>query len=404
MDDKQLDNLFREKLSSHSAPVERNDELWDEIAASLDKAEGGKTFRRRKHIFYAVSSVAAVLIVAMYLFAPGSPEPDRMENSLVIAEGTPVEKLPEAIPTIQPIFQPKKQPVKKKQASRAPGISSTITQHPVTVTDDFAATDHGNVHGEYAAPAEGRRTESQMERKADPAGGAIRVAEDLYGEWDEPEMNFVGKKRKKTLLALASNFAAGNNSNAVHNVSQRTLMAAGQNGLAGIPLIEQVSETKYSLPLNLGVQFQIRINSLLAVGAGVNYSMLRSKYDGLVDKKMSSVRQTLHYIGVPVNLYATILQKNDFFVYANVGGTLEKGIRASYVLKSYDETTRYHTAIDGMQFSVNFGLGAEYRFIKQLGLYVEPNAVYFFNSKVPNSIRTDQPFQLRAEIGFRLHF
>jgi hypothetical protein len=55
-------------------------------------------------------------------------------------------------------------------------------------------------------------------------------------------------------------------------------------------------------------------------------------------------------------------------------------------------------------FSLNAGLGVEYVFADLFGLYLEPNVVYYPNSKVKRSIRTDQPVQIRAEIGCRFHF
>lgn len=218
------------------------------------------------------------------------------------------------------------------------------------------------------------------------------------------EDGFDKKIRSKYTMALASNILSGNSIDTSPNgLRQAMLSGGGAKNPAGVPNIEQVSQTKYSLPLNVGIQIQIQLNSFLSVGAGVNYTMLRSKYDGLIDKKMHSVKQTLHYIGIPVNFYGTFLQKNGFSLYANLGGAVEKGVRAVYTMRSYDQLKEYSTSVEGMQYSVNFGIGAEYRFIKQIGIYLEPNAVYFFNSEITNSIRTDQPFQLKAELGFRFH-
>ena len=83
---------------------------------------------------------------------------------------------------------------------------------------------------------------------------------------------------------------------------------------------------------------------------------------------------------------------------------MEKGINASYKLTSYDAISySYNADMSGFQFSANVGFGMEYRFIPMLGVYLEPNLVYYFNSDMPASIRTDQPLQVKAELGFRFH-
>ena len=98
------------------------------------------------------------------------------------------------------------------------------------------------------------------------------------------------------------------------------------------------------------------------------------------------------------------MENGKLKVYANAGAAIEKGVKASYRITSYDGTSFTSSAkMDGFQYSANAGFGLEYRFSQPYGVYLEPNAVYFFDSKVPASIRTDQPLQLRAEIGFRIH-
>ena len=121
-------------------------------------------------------------------------------------------------------------------------------------------------------------------------------------------------------------------------------------------------------------------------------------------KKRYNVKQTLHYIGIPVNVYGLIADSNNFSFYINAGAALEKGIKAVYDLKSYDSSEHNTADIDGVQFSVNAGMGVEYKFSNTVRLYLEPNIVYYVNSEVPRSIRTDQPLQVKAEMGFRFRF
>lgn len=385
MDDKELDKLFRDRLYSHSTPVGDGDGLWEGIATAMDK--GGRPSVFRKRAVYIISSAAAVLVAAYFIFAPSSQKPYmQVVEESALSSADIEEAVPQEIPIFQPKFQPG-QPVKMKKLKLLPP--------PVTV---LPVEEDSLLLPAYMAEV------GDMNDANDTVAVQEAVsAQDLFPDWGEDI--YVGKRHlSKYTLAVASNITSGNSMEVSGDMARKSYMSPSYEGGNGkVPVMEQVSDTKYSLPLNIGLQVQIRINQSLSVGTGVSYTMLRSKYDCLVDKKMHSARQTLHYVGIPVNVYGTILQKKGFSVYANLGGTIEKGVRASYFLKSYDQTSEYGTSIDGVQFSVNFGFGVEYRFVRQFGFYIEPNAVYFFNSEIPNSIRTDQPFQLKAEVGFRLH-
>ena len=118
---------------------------------------------------------------------------------------------------------------------------------------------------------------------------------------------------------------------------------------------------------------------------------------------MAYVKQTMQYIGIPVNFYGEIINKKGFIFYANAGATMDKLLKTRYHLKYYDSSESFNDTNKGLEWSVNFGMGLEYKFIDFAGIYLEPNAVYYFNSKTQNSIRNDQPFQLKAELGFRFH-
>ena len=101
-----------------------------------------------------------------------------------------------------------------------------------------------------------------------------------------------------------------------------------------------MSDTKYSLPLNIGVQAQFQVGGNVAVGVGLNYTMLKSKYDCLVNKVRYNGKQTLHYIGVPVNVYGVIARNNNFIFYLNGGVMFEKGLKANYAAQGNQSLSR----------------------------------------------------------------
>jgi len=47
------------------------------------------------------------------------------------------------------------------------------------------------------------------------------------------------------------------------------------------------------------------------------------------------------------------------------------------------------------------GLGAEYWFVKHVGIAFKPSVAYYFDNNQPLSIRTQQPIQFNLELGLR---
>jgi opacity protein-like surface antigen len=215
--------------------------------------------------------------------------------------------------------------------------------------------------------------------------------------WDFPE-----KKRKEFVLGFNGGIMPGSSA----GFSGPSIMASSSHNGSGQHsyIIEQVSDAKYSLPLNLGVQMQFQVGENLALGVGLNYTMLKSKFDCLVNKVRYSGKQTLHYIGLPVNVYGIIADKNNFTFYLNGGAMIEKGLKANYEFHSYMDSHSYSEDIDGVQLSFNAGMGVEYKLTKYAGIYFEPNVVYFIYPDMQYCIRTDQPLQIKGELGCRFHF
>lgn len=424
MEKRQFEDI-REKLYDVEIPVDAD--IWGAIEGSMRR-------RRVRRIFLYASSAAAVLVAALLLFVSSPKEPD---TSLMVANniaqtGGPVEDSPAAaVPAADTA------PMADAVSSSASGTVSTLPQtggqaaaHKATEGSHIAAADTHKAAQEalkvaeeaHKAATEKAETKTGITDKTkNIAGNPYRdtdkaaVAQEAAPAANEAERRSHGygkaeglyeveetRKGRGYAVRLSSGVMPGSSASVSGGIINAS--SAGAGSLSQSYTIEQISDTRYSLPLNLGVQFQFPIGENMALGVGFNYTMLRSRYDCLINKKKFDVKQTLHYIGIPVNVYGTVAQRNNFRFYLNAGAALEKGLRAVYDLKSYDQTEHNSSSIDGVQFSVNAGLGVEYILGNTTGLYLEPNIVYYIDSDVPQSIRTDQPLQVKAELGFRFRF
>ena len=392
MADNDIYKNLKDRFADYNEPVD--DSCWESLVKSLDALQ---MKQRRKILFYRFSAVAAAAVLLVGLFVKG-PEngntvlPD-MPERIAVAGDSLIRTLP--VETERDSVVPVSVQIAKSGgllAENSGYISDSGKRTETEFMETFSGTEVAK--DEYSAEEAdatdtGASGESVAETSAARQRGKSRIASFSINSG---------------LGATASSSAAS-----AYGISQSAPVPPGSVLPAPRPsdnadAIEQISDVKYSIPLNVGVQAQLKLTGRLALGVGLNYSMLRSSYEGLLNKRYYDVDQTLHYIGVPVNLYISLIDSKNFYLYANAGGSIEKGVRASYKLTSYDgDVKRFKDDVEGVQYSINGGFGLEYKFANKFGLYLEPGVVYYFDSDVEASIRTAQPLQIEAEIGLRFH-
>lgn len=383
--DKGLKEL-REKLYDVELPVD--DRIWTSIQDTLRR-------RRMRRVLYWSSSVAAVLTLALLVMWPSSGE--QGISSVAMAEVSKAGASDFEVPVEVAAAQ-----VADVVAEAV--VAESVIAEPVVAEAVVADTVVEATERETADAVEAEVTDTVEKTVADVAARVAdaALAKDYASEYEELWESGEVSQGHDVAVAFLTGVIPGSSASAVNSsirYSQSGVGSETQNDL-----VEQISDTKYSLPLNLGIQVQFPVKENLALGVGVNYTVVSSRYDCLINKKKYSVKQSLHYIGIPVNIYGKVVERNRFSFYVNAGATAEKGLTAVYKLESYTGKERYTNPIDGIQFSVNAGLGVEYKFANPAGIYFEPNIVYYFNSDMPRSIRTDQPLQVKGELGIRFHF
>jgi hypothetical protein len=124
--------------------------------------------------------------------------------------------------------------------------------------------------------------------------------------------------------------------------------------------------------------------------------------DGTIASSTSSdIRNTQHYVGIPVNVYYSIISQDRVSLYAYGGGSAEKCISDDYNVLS--TAISHREKVNGLQFSANAGIGVEFAIGKNLGVYIDPSLRYYFENGQPKSIRTVQPLMFGFEMGLRVN-
>lgn len=176
---------------------------------------------------------------------------------------------------------------------------------------------------------------------------------------------------------------------------------------------EVQEEYSHKIPVKVGLTARYNITDRLGVETGLTYSILSSSVkigNSETGKNWSTGSQTLHYLGIPLNISFNILNSRYVNIYVTGGGMMEKSISGSiktdeYVDGKFDRTLTTNISPKGLQWSVNAAAGIQANILPQLGFFVEPGVSHHFkNGSRVRSIYTDKPTDFSWGFGLRYSF
>lgn len=197
----------------------------------------------------------------------------------------------------------------------------------------------------------------------------------------------------------------------IHGFSETTADFPDSQGYAGVMQSNSNNEISSTVknwqPIQVGVSVAYSFTDRLSIESGLTYSCLISDLSSGTPFGNYDIRQTLHYIGLPLALRYDFLKIKGFSLYASAGGQMEKCVagktRTDYFVdgkKVSSENGRI--MVEPLQWSVNAYVGAQYSFNRLVGLYVEPGAAYYFRNGSPvNCIYSERPFNFSLRAGLR---
>lgn len=176
---------------------------------------------------------------------------------------------------------------------------------------------------------------------------------------------------------------------------------------------EVQEEYSHKIPVKVGLTARYNITGRLGVETGLTYSILSSSVktgNSETGNNWSTGSQTLHYLGIPLNISFNILNSRYVNIYVTGGGMMEKSISGSiktdeYVDGKFARTLTAKISPKGLQWSVNAAAGVQANILPQLGFFVEPGVSHHFkNGSRVRSIYTDKPTDFSLGFGLRYSF
>ena len=178
-----------------------------------------------------------------------------------------------------------------------------------------------------------------------------------------------------------------------------------------------ISERKYherprTYELSLSYPFTKRWN----LTTGLSYTRMKSTFESDDNNMLTRRTQKLYYVGLPLKLTYTFLEKHRWQVYTSGGLQIDLPVRGK-------ETTQYpyigpyqptlsadslirptsHRNIQApWQWSINVGAGVQYQLLPHVNAYFEPRLQYYIPTGSPiETYRTEHPFDLALPFGIR---
>lgn len=177
----------------------------------------------------------------------------------------------------------------------------------------------------------------------------------------------------------------------------------------GTSYFEEIENTIHDAPLALGITVDKRIARRLSVETGIMYTRLgfTVKTDDM-SSFYRKYRNELYYLGVPVGLRCSFVERKRFDLYALQWLVLEKGISGKWYVDTYTnnvitETESTNHTIRGIQLSTITGLGGEIKLVGKFYLFGQGGVqVFYLNETQPYNIRSSRVAWPSFQAGLRI--
>lgn len=418
-------NKIRESQADFSEPEPEG--LWAGIESGLAAVSRRRTVRW----WWAALPAAAVAALVLFLSVPGHR--DASDAPLITSAVAELKSTTEPFDVVP-------QNVESSVPANLLAYSGTLLASDTEVwkPSDATADDAGSASEEFPKRQESSswnnspndsssETSSSETSSLENSSSETSSLETISSEnWPSENDNPVLKTHRRgfSFGLLTSNVAGSRSSvskyaalygstvtKQIHGFSETRADFPDSQGYADVMQSNSSNEISSTVknwqPIQVGVSVAYSFTDRLSIESGLTYSCLVSDLSSGTPSGNYDIRQTLHYIGLPLALRYDFLKIKGFSLYASAGGQMEKCVagktRTDYFVdgkKVSSENGRI--MVEPLQWSVNAYVGAQYSFNRLVGLYIEPGAAYYFRNSSPvNCIYSERPFNFSFRAGLR---
>lgn len=415
-----FDDLFRSKLENFEAEPMPGD--WEAISNRL-LVRKSVPFRRKLN-YWAAAAVASLLMITggVYLF---NQDKERIPVAEAIQEQTAVVE--------DKLAQQVAEPASVAQETEATPITSTVSapvmKKAVAQTAAKAAFRTSSKEASVILPDDVKMT------KAASLFSDTIVAEDATeaAPAEEEVVVSVAAETDKTLLAVAPateikekkqrrwSFGMGGGSVTAGTTNSLNAYALKNTSIKDLALMylnspyfndNEAPKTNihHKTPVTVGVGVSYWLNNRFSLQSGLNYTFLSSSWETNGGAYRSETKQKLHFLGIPLSLSYKIAEWKQIQFYAAAGGMAEVNVAGKLQSKIFSKNEEFsreneHIRMKEWLWSVNGRVGASYPLLRFVNVYAEAGVGYYFdNGSKMETLRSDKPFNVNLQAGFRFGF
>lgn len=412
---------LQERMADHREPVK--DDLWAGIEQALDQRRVVEktTFMMTWRRYVAAAAVVMALLggAGYVLFLQQEPQSTRTTRTIyrqqMARQAAPARQEPVATAADKPIQQLVANV--KKVLVGGSGDSEhgqkQLAMLQKDVVHDVSASLNGATQNHKQAATQDKEQSSTDTHQPSNEQQHRKTAQSTTQPMAVPEPAVrVYTPSRSRQQAVSMNVYAVNSLgsySAVNGLFPSAVMAKGfymntasselLYAAAPSPMVAQThEETQHHKPVSLGLSAGYAISDRWTLTSGVVYTKLSSDFIQVLGDSRLTRQQTLHYVGVPLNVSYTVWGNDKLKTYVVAGGQVDFNVDA----KTVKEHVEYDTPKDKVQFSAQAGLGLQYNFMPQLGAYVEPGVKYYIDNKSETkNFFKDKPLNMNLEVGVR---
>lgn len=399
--------------------------LWEGISRELPKLNDGgmltdKPQRTAKFRMWRVAGVAAAASVALvigYSFL-GNDVQDNINiatnttkhPNMLASSQKPIGNEPTGVCADQATHSAddllSEQPALAKASTEQPTLASASTETDVKEISSKKENSKEE-NGQAEVKPEKRKDNRMLRKNQDDALLAFNDMTERRGDEDAPSRWSVSTGAMGGLGASGTTTAYGD---------YLVLSCPGGADTKDSPMLDMSSvnrdvETKteyeHHLPIRIGLSVAYALTDRLSISSGLTYTRLSSDIKDASRESKYIGEQRLHYVGIPVNVSYKVASSRWISLYGTAGVLAEKCVSGTtdegYVENNTMKYTNTHDiSSKPLQMSINAGVGIQFDFIDNVGIYAEPGLSYYFDDgSALQTIYKEKPLNFNLNVGVR---
>ena len=219
-----------------------------------------------------------------------------------------------------------------------------------------------------------------------PSGPQMFSTWEQYSQYLQQNAHGNMSEAEKALMEIAIN-----NTNNINNIKN------------GGKIVEHEYHDK---PITFGLSMTKTINRNWNMETGLQYSQLKSEFILGEDDYYVQKRQKVQYLGIPLRLSYKWFGANRWTAYTSAGIILNIPLSGKtdeqYVTGTVVPYSDSWHFTPPFQWTVGTGIGLQYNFAKNWGVYLEPTfSWHISNGSTTRTIWTEHPFTITVPFGIR---